>query len=222
MADNIHITEYSTEVFSDRTEAGQKLGEALKGYRLDDPLILAIPRGGIIIGNEIAATLKAELDITLSSKIGAPGNPEFAIGAVSENGKVFMDTEFSSRLPKEQVEEAKRRKMDRLRQKSESFRKARPKAGIKNRDVVVVDDGLATGATMEAALWSARQEEPARLIAAVPVASENALEKISELADEVHCLRLPDMFMAVGQFYQDFMQTSDEEVLEILSRQQKK
>lgn len=221
MTDNVNITEYSAEAFSDRREAGKQLGEALKEYELENALILGIPRGGIIIADEVSGVLKGELDIILSSKIGAPGNPEFAIGAVSENGKVFMDEEFVSRWPEQDVEEEKRRKMDRLRHRSESFRRARPKAAISNRDVVVVDDGLATGATMEAALWSARQEGPARLIAAVPVASENALRKIREMADEVHCLRLPDMFMAVGQFYLDFMQTSDEEVLEILSRQRR-
>jgi putative phosphoribosyl transferase len=214
----IHIVEQSDEPFKDRIEAGRLLADELKKYRGPDTIILGIPRGGVIIANEVARALDAGLDIVLSRKLGAPGNPELAVGAISEDGKLFLNDlimiEGSSDSP--YIKHEKEHQMQEIARRVEVFRKARPKAILKGKTVIVTDDGLATGATMQAALWMARHEGPKKLISAVPVAPADTIEKISADADELIVLRVPQFFGAVGQFYRYFDQTGDDEVLKIL------
>ena len=186
-----------------------------------ETVILGIPRGGVVVAREVSNLLSASLDIVLSRKLGAPRNPELAIGAISENGKIFLDDSIVSYTgaDKEYIDREAKDQSAEIKRRSEIFRKILPKATLKSKVVIIIDDGLATGATMQASLWAARQEKPDRLITAVPVASREAIDRIAGYCDEVICLRLPDLFGAVGQFYSRFDQTTDEEVIGILKEE---
>jgi putative phosphoribosyl transferase len=214
----IHIIAHSDRPFRDRIEAGGLLASELKRYSGNDTVILGIPRGGVIIASEVARSLGSELDIVLSRKLGAPGDPELAIGAVSEDGKLFLhDMVMTQGLAESPyIKEEKAHQIAEIARRVAIYRRARPKAILKGKTVIVVDDGLATGATMQAALWMARHEGAKKLISAVPVAPADTVEKISNDADELIVLRVPQFFGAVGQFYEIFDQTSDGEVLKIL------
>ncbi len=215
------IISHSAEQFSGRVEAGGLLSRELKKYRGKGAVVLGIPRGGVVVAREISRDIEAELDIVLSRKIGAPGNPELAIGAVSEDGKLFLREDMRGADMEESpyVRQEKARQVAEISRRIEMYRMVRPKAALKDRVVIVTDDGLATGATMQAALWSARQERPKRLIAAVPVAPEETVGLIAMDADELIVVRVPQFFAAVGQFYRQFDQVSDEEVLAILKEE---
>ena len=158
--------------------------------------------GGIIIAREIAKILDASLDIVLSRKLGAPGNPELAIGAVSEGGNFFIDNSSVKylQISDSYIQNEKKHQMSEIAHRISLYRRFIPKINLEGRPVIVTDDGLATGATMKAALWMARQEKPSKLIAAIPVAPEKSLLKIADAADEILCLSTPEYFMAVGQF----------------------
>ena len=212
------IISHSDEPFRDRIEAGRLLAQELKGYRKKDAVVLGIPRGGMVVAQEVARQLEAELDIVLSRKLGAPGNPELAIGAVAEGGKVFLHEMLSIDSDKGYIAEEKARQLKEINRRVERYRALRPKVKLTDRTVIVTDDGLATGATMQAALWSIRQERPKKIILAVPVAPEDTIQKLASDADETIVLRVPAFFGAVGQFYTHFDQTSDEEVLAILKQ----
>jgi len=216
----ITILSRSDEPFRDREEAGRLLGTALKDLRGAETIVLGIPRGGVVVAKEIAAALNAGLDIVLSRKLGAPRNPELAIGAISEDGKVFLDGGIASHTGagEEYIEEETKRQALEIERRAAAFRKVLPKAVLKGKTVIISDDGLATGATMQASCWAARREKPAKLIVAVPVASGEAVERIAGSCDEIIVCRLPYLFGAVGQFYSDFGQVSDEEVVGILTR----
>lgn len=214
----INIVSHSDEPFKGRKEAGSLLAEALKGLGGAGTVVLGIPRGGVVVAKELNRILNARLDIVLSHKLGAPRNPELAVGAISESGKVFLDGRITSLTGSDEAyikAEAKRQGLE-IKRRAEIFRKILPKADLKGKTGIITDDGVATGATMQAALWAARQEKPKRLIAACPVASSEAVERIEGYCDEVIVYRLPDFFGAVGQFYKDFGQTTDEEVMAIL------
>lgn len=214
----IKILSNSDETFHDRKEAGRLLGAALGGLKGAQVVVLGIPRGGVVVAKEVSSLLKASLDIVLSRKLGAPRNPELAIGAISEAGKIFLDDSIvvHTGADKEYIDKEAGHQLYEIKRRTEIFRKALPKTPLERKTVIIVDDGLATGATMQASLWTARQEKPSKLIAAVPVASSEAIERIAGYCDEVICLRLPDFFGAVGQFYINFGQTTDEEVISIL------
>ncbi len=166
----------------------------------------------------LAGESGAPLDIILARKIGAPGNPEFAIGAISEDGHVYLNQEYARRAGADEayVEEEKKRQMAEIKRRAAIFRKVHPKIPLKDRTVIVTDDGVATGATFEAALWSARVEKPRKLIAAIPVGPEDTLRRLAQQADELVCLRMPETFYALSQFYSHFEQVDDDHVLEIL------
>lgn len=220
----IKILSKSDKAFRDRREAGRLLGEALmadNGLRGVKIAVLGIPRGGVVVAKEVSGLLKADLDIVLSRKIGAPHNPELAIGAISETGKVFLDNSIAGSTGADEgyIRAEAGRQSAEIKRRSEIFRKILPKKELKGKTVIIVDDGLATGATMQASLWAVRQEKPAKLIAAIPVASGDAIDRISGYCDEIVCLRLPDIFGAVGEFYADFGQTTDEEVAGILKEE---
>jgi hypothetical protein len=207
-------------MFRNREDAARQLDSRLKGRLFQDPLVLAIPRGGVVIGAVLAQASGADLDVVLSRKLRAPGMPESALGAIGEDGQVYLDRHveemfgpLSDYLIKErehQIAEIARRKA--------LYRPTRPAAAIAGRSVIVVDDGIATGSTMIAALRVAQAQDPYELIVAVPVASAKRLEEVRRWCDEVVCLDCPHDFRAIGQFYQDFRQVEDEEVLAILRR----
>jgi predicted phosphoribosyltransferase len=203
--------------FRDREQAAQKLAGKLRAYKGQNPLILAIPRGAMPMGKILAEELDGELDVVLVHKLGAPGNPEYAIGAVSETGEVVRRKEAEIEgIPSYWVEEEKERQLAVLRARRARYTPERPPADPEGRVVILVDDGIATGATFKAALRVVRAGKPRKLIAAVAVAPPSSLAEIKHLADEVVCLESEALFFAVGQFFDDFRQVEDDEVVAIL------
>ncbi|GBD35672.1 Putative phosphoribosyl transferase [bacterium HR36] len=206
-------------MFRDRESAGQQLAAELKQRVWKDPVVLAIPRGGLVIGAALARVLPAELDVVLSRKLPAPGQPELAIGAVSEDGEVVLNRGLVERLEidPDYITKETTRQLAEIRRRQALYRRVRPPAQLRGRSVIVTDDGIATGSTMIAALHAARLQQPAQLVVAVPVASPDRLSEVRRHCDEVICLLAPEDFWAVGQFYQEFPQLSDEEAVAILA-----
>ncbi len=202
-------------MFRDRQDAANKLAKALEHYRGQHPLVLAIPRGAVPMGKTIAEALSGELDVVLVRKLRAPGNPEFAIGSVDETGWTYL-SDYAAQMSKKYIEAEKDAQLAVMRERRASYTPIRVPTDPAGRIVIVIDDGLATGSTMIAALHALRAKHPKKLVCAVPVAPADTLEKISSYADEVVCLETPDIFYAVGQFYQSFPQVEDEEVIELL------
>jgi len=204
--------------FADREEAGWMLVERLRGEALEKPLVLAIPRGGVEVGAVLARGLGAELDVVLSRKLRAPHQPELALGAVSETGEVYLN-HFASAMTDAgdaYVEAERKRQMAEIERRRGLVRAVRPQAPIAGRTVIVTDDGIATGATMIAALHSVRAAGARTIIVAVPVAAPDRIDAIRPLCDRVVCLQEPEAFWAIGQFYRDFEQVADERVLDLL------
>jgi len=183
--------------------------------------VLALPRGGVPVGYEIAHALGAPLDVFVVRKLGVPGHEELAMGAVASGGVRVLNADVITSLgawAMEAVEQETARELRELNRREEQYRGTKPFPELKDRTVILVDDGLATGATMRAAARAVRQRQPARLIIAVPVAAESSCQEMKIEADEVVCALTPAMFFGVGQFYEDFRQTSDDEVRELLGR----
>ncbi|WP_243032262.1 phosphoribosyltransferase [Thermus altitudinis] len=201
--------------FRDRRHAGALLSEALRPLGLERPVVLGIPRGGVVVADEVARGLGGELDVVLVRKIGAPGNPEFALGAVGERGGMVLKPYALQYADQSYLEREAARQKDVIRKRSERYRKVRPKVPFTGRDVVLVDDGIATGSTMEAALAVVLSEKPRRVVVAVPVASPDAVERLKDQA-EVVALSTPPDFAAVGAYYMDFGEVTDEEVEALL------
>lgn len=197
--------------FRDRRHAGALLVEALKPLGLERPVVLGIPRGGVVVADEVAKGLGGELDVVLVRKIGAPGNPEFALGAVGEKGGMVLKPYAFQYADQSYLEREAARQKDVIRKRAERYRKVRPKVPLAGRDVVLVDDGIATGSTMEAALAVVLSEKPRRVVVAVPVASPDAVEGLKDQA-EVVVLSTPPDFAAVGAYFMDFGEVTDEEV----------
>jgi putative phosphoribosyl transferase len=203
--------------FRNRSDAAKQLAHALRKWRESHPLVVAIPRGAVPMAAIIAERLGGDLDVVLTRKLGAPGNPEFAIGAIDEAGWTYLaDYAESAGATRDYVEREAAAEMDTMRERRAQYTPARPPLDPAGRVVIAVDDGLATGATMIAALHALRARRPRYLICAVPVAAEEALEKVRAYADEVVCLHVPEFFYAVGQFYDHFPQVSDDEVVSLL------
>jgi predicted phosphoribosyltransferase len=205
-------------MFRNREDAAYQLARRLKGRELRDPLVLAIPRGGVVTGAVLARELGADLDVVLSRKLRAPTQPELALGAVSEDGEVYLNPVAREvlDLTDEYVAEERRHQLAEMARRQRLFRTARPPASLTGRSVIVTDDGIATGATMMAALHSVRGQHPHEVIVAVPVASPERLEEVRRLCDEVVCLLAPEDFWAVGQFYETFSAVEDGQVVELL------
>ena len=204
-------------MFKDRIEAAGLLAEALPQYRGQNPLVLAIPRGAVPMAALIAERLQGELDLVLVRKLHAPRAPEFAIGAVDESGWVYLASHASSvGATPDYVEEQKALQMQELARRRELYTPGRLRKDAQGRVVIVVDDGLATGATMIAALHAVRQRHPVRLVCAVPVGAPESIRLVQEHADEVVCLETPRRFTAVSQFYGSFPQLEDDEVIALL------
>ena len=205
--------------FENRQTAGRRLGEALRERDIAVDIVLAIPRGGLPVARAVADALDAPLDIAVAKKIGAPNNPEFAIGAVAADGSVWLNTDVIERreIPRDYVASTRAEMAEAARQKAQRYRDSASSPTLTGKRVCLVDDGVATGATARACIEQIRQAGPERLVLAVPVASPRAISDLEALVDEVVCLELPSEFRAVGQYYEQFEQVSDEDAMSYLA-----
>ena len=206
-------------VFLNREEAGGKLSHALKNYKDDELVVIGIPRGGVVVAAQVAKALKARLDVIIPRKIGAPHNPEVAIGAVTQDGTVIKDDTMVEILgiSDDQIRDMASQVEQEISRRVSTYRGGRPGVEMRNKTVIVVDDGVATGYTVKAALQSVRRAGARRLVLAVPVAPADTASDLNKLVDDFICLHTPEIFYAVGQFYLDFDQTTDEEVIGLLA-----
>jgi predicted phosphoribosyltransferase len=206
-------------IFANRVDAGRRLAVRLEEYRSPDTIVLAIPRGGVVIGYEVARALGAPLDVTIPRKIGAPGQPELAIGAIGDDVVVLDDRTISYLHVREEYisEEIERQKAE-IERRWRLYRDDRPFPDVKGKTVLLVDDGMATGSTTLAAARAVREKNPGRLVLAVPVAPAESVARLRPEVDEIVVLETPEPFFSVGSWYSVFDQTSDEEVIDLLHR----
>jgi putative phosphoribosyl transferase len=207
-------------LFKDRAEAGRMLAERLKDEAGPGIVVLALPRGGVPVAFELASALGAELDILPVRKLGVPGQPELAMGAIAPGGALFVDqdTMRAARVTQAQFDAVLAKEQSELTRREASYRRGRAAPEVKGRTAILVDDGIATGSTMQAAIKALRERGPARVIVAVPVAPIGAEADFAEVVDEFVCIAQPALFFSVGQHYENFGQTTDEEVRDLLAR----
>jgi putative phosphoribosyl transferase len=208
--------------FADRREAGRRLADRLARHAGEDVVVLGLPRGGVPVAAEVADRLGAELDVLVVRKLGLPGRPELAMGAVAAVGDAVQTVRNRFVIERAHVDEAtfeevRRREVAELQRRAAAFRRESPAVPVRGRVVVVTDDGLATGSTMRAAVAALREQQPRRVVVAVPVGSRSAVEQLTREVDEVVCVWTPEPFSAVGQGYLDFAPTADDEVRNALS-----
>ena len=207
--------------FFNRCEAGKLLAENLSVYvDRDDVLVIALPRGGVPVAAEVAKTLKAPLDVFVVRKLGLPGHPELAMGAIASGGvRVFNGEVVNAlRIPDEVIDAVSAEELTELQRREKVYRAALPRLDVEGKTIIVIDDGIATGSTMLAAVSALRQLNAARIVVAAPIIAASACREIQRQADEVVAVMIPERFYAVGLWYEDFSQTSDEEVAELLAQ----
>jgi putative phosphoribosyl transferase len=207
--------------FRDRSEAGRVLAQQLIEYAgRDDVIVLALPRGGIPVGYEVAKALGAPLEVFVARKLGVPGHQELAMGAIASGGSAVLDQGLVRRLgvTQAQLDQAVTDETRELERRERAYRGDREAPDLRGKTVILVDDGLATGATMRAAALAVRDQQPARIVVAVPVAAEETCDQFRDVVDDVICAVTPKPFYAVGMWYEDFDQTTDDEVRELLER----
>jgi putative phosphoribosyl transferase len=204
-------------MFEDRKDAGRRLGYALEKFKGGDVVVLAIPRGGVEVGHQVAVHLGAQLGILVARKLPFPDQPEAGFGAIAEDGSVYM-SRYAALLPPEAVEEVVSRQKDEVRRRVEVLRGGRPLPEVKNRTVILVDDGIAMGSTMRACITLCKNRGASKIVVAVPVTGSDSAEEISDLVDEVIVLETPPGFRAVAQAYRNWYDVPDEEVLDIMRK----
>jgi len=210
-----------TVPIKDRNEAGRQLARALDSYRgRSDLLVLALPRGGVPVAVEVARALDAPLDLILARKLGTPGQPELAMGAVASGGAQVVNADIVAALgiADDELKAVVERETRELERREQAYRGARPRPAIAGKCVILVDDGVATGATVRAAVAALRSQQPARLVIAVPVAPPDTVERLRRDADEVICPETPEPFIAISRWYLEFPQLSDSDVRELLAQ----
>ncbi len=208
-------------MFRNRTDAGIQLTQRLQEYKeMKGVLILALPRGGVVTGFEVASSLKAPLDVLIVRKIGAPLQPELAVGAVSETGTIVLNQNVISAygISKDYIENEVLRQKEEISRRAKLYRRGRGIADLKDKTIILVDDGVATGATMKAAIITLKREKIRKLVVALPVAPPDVAIEIKSMVDEFICIETPPYFMAVGNHYTDFSQVLDGEVVDILRK----
>ena len=205
-------------MFLNRVDAGKKLAGKLLQFRGKDAVVLGIPRGGVVVANEVAKALGAPLDMVVTRKIEAPGEPEYALGAVTQDGEVIIDRQAAESLgaTAAYLDDQVRRKRTEVKERLERLRGDAPYPPLEGRVVIIVDDGIATGSSVEAAVMSVKKRHPKEVVVAVPVAPSDAVETLSEDGTKVVALETPGSFLAIGEFYRDFAQVEDLEVKRIL------
>ncbi|HLN44692.1 MAG: phosphoribosyltransferase [Chloroflexota bacterium] len=210
-------------VLKNRVEAGKQLARTLK-TAAKNAIVLAVPRGGVIVGYEVSTALGIPLDIIVTKKIGAPDNPELAVGAVAEDGTHILDEDVLRQVyaPTDYITAEVERQRQEIQRRLMRYRGNIPYPDLRNREVIIVDDGVATGSTLKAAIRLVRNKGARKIIVAVPVGPPDTIRELKKLADQVVALLTPEPFFAIGQFYADFDQTSDEEVIDLLKRSREK
>lgn len=208
-------------VYRDRTDAGKQLAARLADYAdRDDVLVLALPRGGVPVGYEVAKALRAPLDIFLVRKLGVPGHEELAMGAIASGGVRVLNDDVVDylRIPGEVIDAVAMDELKELERREQAYRGNRPEPDVRGKTIILVDDGLATGSTMRASASALRQQNPARIVVAVPVSAPQTCNEYRMGVDEIICASTPEPFLGVGQWYRDFSQTTDDEVRELLAK----
>ena len=213
------MPEVSLQLFRDRIEAGERLGASLSAYRdRDDVVVLALPRGGVPVAREVARALGVPFDVFVVRKLGVPGHEELAMGAIATGGvrQLNRDVIDALGIPDIVIDEVAAREQIELDRREREYRGGRPPRSLAGKSVILVDDGLATGSTMRASAIAVRQQQPARVIVAVPVGAPSTCAELADVADQVVCIRTPDPFVAVGMWYRDFTPTTDDDVRQLL------
>ena len=210
--------------FSDRVDAGRSLAKALSNFDGKNGLVLGIPRGGVVVGYEIAQVLRLPLDVIIPHKLGAPYNSELAIGAITEDGSTVLDENLIAYLDvtRDYIFEESERQKKEIERRLRLYRQNLPSLELEGKDVIVVDDGIATGSTMKAALLSVKNKGATTITVAIPVGPPSTIKELEKQANRVVCLYMPEYFQAIGQFYDDFSQTTDDEVIGLLRENRQK